>query len=166
MNNKVRKIIIILNFIFILVLTSFSALKEESYKKREGFYLKLAPVDPRSLMQGDYMILNYDIVDQAWEKINTLQEKENKFIKRGYIVVSLDENNVANFKDIAKEPYEDDSLLFISFKSDGYSLKINVDSFFFQEGNAHLYENAKYSKVVLIKNTLRLIDVVDELPKK
>ena len=166
MNNKTKKILIALNFIIVLILLFFSVMKEESYKKRESFYLRLSPVDPRSLMQGDYMVLNYEIVDEAWNKIYNLQEEENKIIKNGFIAVYLDKNNVAIFKDIVKEPINDSNLLFISFKSNGYNLKINADTFFFQEGNAHLYENAKYSKVVLIGNTLRLVDLVDKLPSK
>lgn len=166
MNKKTKQILILLNFILVLLLTSLSAFREESYKKREGFYLKLAPIDPRSLMQGDYMILNYEIVDEAWNKIYEMQEKENKAIKNGFIAVKLDKDNVAIFNDVVKEPNNDENLLYIAFKSNGYQLKINADTFFFQEGNAQLYENAKYSKVVLIKNTLRLVDLVNELPKK
>ncbi|MDO4690887.1 MAG: GDYXXLXY domain-containing protein [Fusobacterium sp.] len=166
MNKKIKQILIALNFVFVFLLTFLSVFKEESYKKREGFYLELAPVDPRSLMQGDYMILNYSIVNDAWDKIRVLQEEENKAIKRGYIAVSLDKNNVAIFKDVVKKPTDDKNLLFIEFKSNSYDIKINADSFFFQEGDAHLYENARYSKVVLIKNTLRLINLVDELPVK
>lgn len=62
----VKKILILLNILLMFSLTFMSAQKEESYKKREDyFYLRLSPVDPRSLMQGDYMILNYDITDKA-----------------------------------------------------------------------------------------------------
>lgn len=166
MNKRTKQILILLNFILVLLLTSLSALREESYKKREGFYLKLAPVDPRSLMQGDYMILNYEIVDEAWNRIYEIQEKENKAVKNGFIAVKLDKDNVAVFKDVVRKPNNDKDLLYIAFKSNGYQLKINADSFFFQEGNAHLYQNAKYSKVVLINNTLRLVDLVDKLPQK
>ncbi len=48
--------------------------------------LELAPVDPRSLMQGDYMRLNYDISNN----INT-----DSISKRGFCVVKLKENGVA-----------------------------------------------------------------------
>lgn len=166
MNKKTKQILILLNFILVLLLTTLSAFKEESYKSREGFYLKLAPIDPRSLMQGDYMILNYEIVDEAWNKIYEIEDRENKTLKNGFIAVKLNKDNVAIFKDVVKQPDNNPDLLYIAFKSNGYQLKINADSFFFQEGNVHLYENARYSKVVLIKNTLRLVDLVDELPKK
>ena len=44
--------------------------KEKIIKKLDSyFYLELRPVDPRSLLQGDYMTLNYDILDQTTEFI-------------------------------------------------------------------------------------------------
>lgn len=159
MKTKIKTTLIIFNFILLFVLTSFSAFKEESYKKGEYFYLKLAPVDPRSLMQGDYMILNYEIVDKLWARLNETE----KNMKVGYIVAKIDENKVAQFIDVVDKPFNDRNLIFIKFKSNSYSIKINADSFLFQEGEAKTYENAKYSKVVIVNNVLRLIDLVEEI---
>ena len=70
MGNKMKKILIVVNIVLLFVITGFSAQKEESYKKLDSyFYLELRPVDPRSLLQGDYMTLNYDILDQTTEFI-------------------------------------------------------------------------------------------------
>ena len=66
MSNSIKKILLIINIVILFVVTGFSANKEESYKKLDSyFYLELTPVDPRSLLQGDYMTLNYDITDKA-----------------------------------------------------------------------------------------------------
>mgnify|MGYP000272680232 FL=1 len=66
MSNSIKKILLIINIVILFVVTGFSANKEESYKKLDSyFYLELAPVDPRSLLQGDYMTLNYDITDKV-----------------------------------------------------------------------------------------------------
>lgn len=163
MKNKTKTILILFNFILLFALTSFSAFKEENYKKGEYFYLKLAPVDPRSLMQGDYMILNYEIVDKAWEKIHQIQEESSKTIKKGYIAVKLDKNKVAEFVDVVDEPFDDKNLIFIKFKSNSYEIKINADTFFFQEGQAEHYQEMKYSKVVIIDNVLRLVELIEEV---
>ena len=70
MSNSVKKILLIINIIILFVITGFSAMKEENYKKLDSyFYLELAPVDPRSILQGDYMTLNYDIADKTTEFI-------------------------------------------------------------------------------------------------
>ncbi|MDY5306667.1 GDYXXLXY domain-containing protein, partial [Fusobacterium gastrosuis] len=111
MKTKMKTTLIIFNFILLLVLTSFSAFKEESYKKGDYFYLKLAPVDPRSLIQGDYMILNYEIVDELWARLNNTKNN----MKVGYIVAKIDENKVAHFIDVVDKPFNDKNLIFIKF---------------------------------------------------
>ena len=87
--------------------------------------LKIAPVDPRSLMQGDYMVLNYAILSEfqqsqflpesnesletsesidAGESNETIETTETTGIdesspseKKAYILVHLDKNHVATF---------------------------------------------------------------------
>ena len=169
MSNNIKKILLIINIVILFVVTGFSANKEEGYKKSNSyFYLELAPVDPRSLLQGDYMTLNYDITDKAQEiifnGIYDSKDENNKFLdmRKGYIVVSLDENNVAKFVKLSKEKTDEKDLLFIAFKSDGFNVNINANSYLFQEGTGDKYENARYSKVVLIGNNLRLIDLRDK----
>lgn len=39
--------------------------KESSLAQGRTVFLELAPVDPRSLMQGDYMVLRYALADQV-----------------------------------------------------------------------------------------------------
>jgi len=169
MSNNIKKILLIINIVILFVVTGFSANKEEGYKKSNSyFYLELAPVDPRSLLQGDYMTLNYDITDKAQEiifnGIYDSKDENNKFLdmRKGYIVVSLDENKVAKFVKLSKEKTDEKDLLFIAFKSDGFNVNINANSYLFQEGTGDKYENARYSKVVLIGNNLRLIDLRDK----
>ena len=169
MSNNIKKILLIINIVILFVVTGFSANKEEGYKKSDSyFYLELAPVDPRSLLQGDYMTLNYDITDKAQEiifnGIYDSKDENNKFLdmRKGYIVVSLDENKVAKFVKLSKEKTDEKDLLFIAFKSDGFNVNINANSYLFQEGTGDKYENARYSKVVLIGNNLRLIDLRDK----
>ncbi|EFE87164.1 hypothetical protein FUSPEROL_00927 [Fusobacterium periodonticum ATCC 33693] len=180
MSNKMKKILIVVNIVLLFVITGFSAQKEESYKKLDSyFYLELRPVDPRSLLQGDYMTLNYDILDQTTEFIYNNRtyiydgENENEVdeirelrkladAKRAYIAVRLDENKVAKFVKLTKEKTDEKDLFFIAYKSDGYNVDINVNSYLFQEGTGDKYENARYAKVVLVGNKLRLIDLRDK----
>ena len=121
MSNKMKKILIVVNIVLLFVITGFSAQKEESYKKLDSyFYLELRPVDPRSLLQGDYMTLNYDILDQTTEfiyqnksydyyeeerKEETKEQKEKRELaeaKKAYIAIRLDGNKVAKFVKLTK----------------------------------------------------------------
>jgi len=180
MSNSVKKILLIINIVILFVLTGFSANKEESYKKLDSyFYLELAPVDPRSLLQGDYMTLNYDITDKVrdfiynnrtymYDEENENESEEKKELrklansKKAYIAVHLDKNKVAKFVKITKEITDEKDLLFIAYKTNGFDVNINANSYLFQEGTGDKYENARYSKVVLIGNNLRLIDLRDK----
>ena len=57
---KYSRILIIANLILLLGYFNWSVYqKEQTLKDGQLVLLQLAPVDPRSLMQGDYMRLNY-----------------------------------------------------------------------------------------------------------
>ena len=79
---KYKLYIIIVNLILLLVYFNYSIVKKEALlKEGELVLLELVPVDPRSLMQGDYMRLRYKISeDFNYESLP----------KRGYCVVVLD----------------------------------------------------------------------------
>lgn len=98
--------------------------------------LELAPVDPRSLMQGDYMILNYAI--SRGLSSDTIQ-------KRGYVVVTLDENGVAVRQRLqaGTSPLAEGELL-LNYTGDRWQIKVGAESFFFEEGSAETFEAAKY----------------------
>jgi uncharacterized membrane-anchored protein len=53
--------------------------------------LRLAPRDPRSLMQGDYMALRYALAGEVGRAANTVK------ISDGHAVVDLDDRQVARF---------------------------------------------------------------------
>ena len=61
-----RKKIAIGSLLIILALVNWSiAEKEKHLAEGKVVYLKLAPVDPRSLMQGDYMALRFRLAPQT-----------------------------------------------------------------------------------------------------
>ncbi|WP_375603982.1 GDYXXLXY domain-containing protein [Wolbachia endosymbiont of Anurida maritima] len=85
------KVMIVLSVI-VLVAMNYGIYEKEQIKKHgETLLLELAPADPRSLMQGDYMQLRYAIERNTPVQELALQQK------RGYMVISPDENNVAQF---------------------------------------------------------------------
>ncbi len=102
---KYKWIIILINLIILLGLFNNSILqKEELLTDGQLVLLELAPVDPRSLMQGDYMRLRYAISDN----INS-----DSISKRGFCVVKLEENGIAKKVRIQenKTPINDNEFL-------------------------------------------------------
>ena len=154
---KYKWVIILINLIILLGLFNNSILqKEELLTDGQLVLLELAPVDPRSLMQGDYMRLRYAISDN----INS-----DSISKRGFCVVKLEENGIAKKVRIQenKTPINDNEFL-IEYTSKKWSnINIGAESYFFQEGEAEKYENAKYGgiKVDNQGNSL-LIGLYDE----
>ncbi len=133
------KIMIILGFV-ILVLLNYSIYEKEQIKNYgQTLMLELAPVDPRSLMQGDYMLLRYAI------ESGIPSEKMIAAKKRGYMVILPDENNVAKFVRF----YDDTEKLntgemLLRFHKRYNNIEIEPRSFLFQEGHAKYYEGARY----------------------
>ena len=91
------KIMIALSVLVLAALNYGIYEKEQIKEHGQTLLLELAPVDPRSLMQGDYMRLRYAI------ERNTPTKELASYQKRGYIVILPDENNVAKFVRFHKE---------------------------------------------------------------
>ncbi|MCH2046546.1 MAG: GDYXXLXY domain-containing protein, partial [Saprospiraceae bacterium] len=84
----------------------------------------------------DYMDLRYEITRAIYA---------DSLSSRGYCVVQLDENRVANlvrFQD-HKTPLNGGELL-IKYFSPDWDVRIGAESYFFQEGYAKDFERAEY----------------------
>lgn len=143
---KYKWILILLNLMLLLVYFNHSVVKkEELLKDGQLVLLELAPVDPRSLMQGDYMTLRYKISENI--------HSEN-IPKRGYCVVFLDSSGIAHKIRFQKDliPLNEGEYLIEYTSPDSWNVNIGAESFFFQEGKAEHYEKAKFGGVKIDKN--------------
>ena len=158
---KYKWLIIALNLILLLFYFNYSVIKkEELLKNGQLVLLKLDPVDPRSLMQGDYMALRY--------KISDISDNYN-LDKQGYCVVLIDSCGIAEKVRFQKDivPLNKDEILIKYNISDRRNVYIGAESFFFQEGDAEKYEQAKYGGIKIDKNgNSLLIGLYDEQRKK
>ncbi len=153
---KNKWIIIFVNLILVLSLFNKSVIeKEQILADGKLVLLKLAPVDPRSLMQGDYMSLNYEMSDNSFD---------DSIPKRGYCILTLDENGVGSLIRLqdALEPINDSEYGIVYTKSD-WSINIGAESYFFEEGQAEKYEAAIYGGMKIDrKGNNILIGLYDE----
>ena len=69
--------------------------KESLIKSSEEIFLELAPVDPRSLMQGDYMALEYKIANEMRRKLRD----QGGVSQNSIAVVSLNNKRIALTRD-------------------------------------------------------------------
>jgi len=143
-------------FLYLVNTNIFEA--EDRIENGTPVYLELAPVDPRSLIQGDYMRLEYALEQDAMGAIIAYTDD------RGQLVTRLDENNVAQFvREYDGGELAEDELLINYRVLGGDDIRVGVDSFFFQEGLADEYEDAEYADVrVTPGGGVMLIDLVGE----
>jgi uncharacterized membrane-anchored protein len=110
--------------------------REKLLAEGQVVLLELAPVDPRSLMQGDYMALRYAIASQAMRPDGA----------DGRIVATLDQHGVARFKRFADAAPAAAGEVLLRYRMRGGAVKFATNAFFFQEGTAARYERARYGE--------------------
>lgn len=145
--NNILKWTISLSFILLLVVFFKQvAKKEHTLENGQLVFFELAPVDPRSLIQGDYMILNYAFTSEL-PYINSRQE--NQIPKNGYLVFQIDSLGVASKLRISPSLEKADSLdVYLKYHSNARNnFNLGIENFFFQEDHSSNYDKAKYAGV-------------------
>lgn len=102
--------------------------------------LKLSPIDPRSLMQGDYMRLNFEAADQAFP----FQSRRSR--ADGHVVVALDGRGVGHFRRLADGRPLAPGEVALRYRIRGGRPRFATDSYFFEEGQASAYAEAAYGE--------------------
>lgn len=115
--------------------------KEQIRSRGREVLLELAPVDPRSLIQGDYMMLRY--------AESTFPSREQLPVSKGTLILALDADRVGTFvrlEDGSPLAANEVRLKFRTIRERG-AFGIGAESYFFQEGHAGVYERARYGIV-------------------
>lgn len=168
MRNKIA----IISALIVLLLVNWSIAGKESHLKNgKVVYLQLAPVDPRSLMQGDYMALRFALANDVYRALPKLEKslswRRNIDAGDGRVVVTLDKNSVASFNRLENDlPLESNEVL-MRYRVRSGKLKFATNAFFFEEGTAKDYQVARYGQFrVDNKGELLLTSMYDKDLKK
>jgi uncharacterized membrane-anchored protein len=130
MKARWTRIVIAAATLVVLVAVNGSIVAKERIKTRgERIYLALAPVDPRSLMQGDYMALRFAVADQ-------IPAEES-----GTWTLLVDERGIA-----ASAPERDAAGLRIRYRVRNGRVWLGTNAYFFEEGTAERYANAAFGE--------------------
>ena len=135
--------------IVVLALVNWSiAGKERHLAQGKLVYLELAPVDPRSLMQGDYMALRFAVANDVQNALSTSSRPEGQDAKTadGYVVVGVDDRGVGSFKRLHTDQPLAAGEMRLRFRVRNGDVKFATNAFFFQEGHAQIYESARYGQ--------------------
>ncbi|MDY7544980.1 GDYXXLXY domain-containing protein [Glaciimonas sp. CA11.2] len=116
--------------------------KEEVLKYGRSVSLAMAPVDPRSLMQGDYMALD-------WQLSRDIMASSLSLPITGKAVISVpDESGQIPAKfvriDNGKPLAANEAL--IEYRLRNGRVRVVSDAYFFQEGQGAAFANARYGQ--------------------
>jgi uncharacterized membrane-anchored protein len=135
-----RNLVLLISLVVILMVVNYSIWQREKLSSTgRPILLELAPVDPRSLMQGDYMALRFKITSEAFPH-DTL-----KGMKDGSMVLGVDSRNVATFRRFANSPAAADEVL-LRYRIRNGQPKFASNAFFFQERQGDAYSDAKFGE--------------------
>jgi uncharacterized membrane-anchored protein len=117
------------------------ARKEKLLADGRVVLLQLAPVDPRSLMQGDYMALDFAVAREI------RSASKERAVADGRVAVKPDEQGVGRFVRLlaAGETPAAGEVALVYRIRDG-RVKFATNAWFFQEGQAAVYERARYGE--------------------
>lgn len=151
-----NKLIFGVTGLIILGLINFSIWQKQSHLDNgKVVRLELAPVDPRSIMQGDYMVLNFAL---SWDIRNAITGKNEQpgtslswspelfESTQGWVKVVLDDNLVARFDRLEDKPNVDDDHIVLHYRMRNGVIKFATNAFFFAEGEEPVYRNARFGE--------------------
>jgi uncharacterized membrane-anchored protein len=141
-----RNTVIFGGLAFVLLLpTALIVQKEALLATGKPVLLELAPRDPRSLVQGDYMVLDYAVSRAPW--------RNSDLPRDGHLVLRLDEHGVGEFVRVHEPstPVAPDEFL-LRYRVRNSRVRLGAEAFFFQEGHAERYGAARYGELRVASN--------------
>ncbi|SDL95961.1 Uncharacterized membrane-anchored protein [Franzmannia pantelleriensis] len=149
LSTKGSRVVVVAATLLVLALVNWAIwAKERHLAEGEVVYLALAPVDPRSLMQGDYMALHFELANRIREARGAQRSQGGEpLAANGHVVVQLDAQRVADFQrlDAGEQALEDDEMR-LRYRVRNGRVRFATDAFFFQEGHAERFELARYGQ--------------------
>ena len=136
-----RRAVVLLAGLALLAFVNFGIYQRERLlTDGQVVLLKLSPVDPRSLMQGDYMRLNFEAADQAfpWQRRSSLAD--------GRIVVALDPQRVGHFRRFADARPLAPNEIALRYRIREGQPNFATNAYFFEEGQAQAFAAAAYGE--------------------
>ena len=116
--------------------------KEATIRTGRTVFLSLGPVDPRSLIEGDYMALRF-----AGPRGLNPPEPPSSAVSSMLAVATVDGRRVATIQSYTKlPPHLADNEILIELIAKNGQWTIGTDAWFFKEGTAAKYQNARFGE--------------------
>ncbi len=145
MSARVEKALIIASVALVLLVTNFLIFsKERIIRTGKTIYLELAPVDPRALMQGDYMALRFSLagaIAASQSDAHVHRRKNGQFAQAPIVI---DARGIATLANPTLSVPDS-----IRFRWRDGAVWLGTNAFFFEEGSAQRFEIARYGQFKL-----------------
>jgi uncharacterized membrane-anchored protein len=115
--------------------------KEKIVRDGTMVLLRLAPRDPRSLLQGDYMALRYSLAAEVMREAGQLDTND------GVAVIELGKLDEASFVGLYDGQQLEAGQILLRYRQRGESVRLASDAYFFQEGTAEEYNGARFGEI-------------------
>lgn len=151
-----RRVFILAGLLLALTAINFSVARyERILAGGEVVLLELAPVDPRSLMQGDYMRLNFAVAADIVAARRVLPEAAEP---AKFAVLALDDSGRGRLLRLqhAAAPLSAGEVA-VRYRFRANSIIIGSDAWFFAEGQAAHFAEARYGELRVAKDGTALL---------
>jgi len=144
----VSRALIVVGALLVLGALNLAIVAKERIKRSgELVYLALAPVDPRSLIQGDYMALRFALTRDL-ERRDEASQRRAREGEIAFAGVALDAQRVAHLAgDAAPAP------LRLRYRIRNGQVWLGTNAFFFEEGTAERFSQARYGEFRVDRDT-------------
>ena len=157
MSAIVTRALIALGALLVLGGVNYSIWHKERIKRDgEIIFIDLTPVDPRSLMQGDYMTLNFRLAQEIERSLPAVTSLDNaprqpsttanERPRNGEVrtaSITLDGKRIAS---LAAAGAGAGNTLTIAYRMRNDRVWLGTNAFFFEEGRAEQYAKARYGE--------------------
>ena len=145
--DRARNIVLAVTVIAVLSMINVEIVSKERIV-REGTtaLLRIAPRDPRSLLQGDYMALRYSMAGAV------ASEAVRSGIDDGIAVVELGELDEAKFVALYTGQQLQDRQHLLRYRKRGDTVRIASDAYFFEAGTDREYSRARFGEIRIASN--------------
>ncbi len=143
------RILLVAGALLVLGAVNYSIAGKERIKRNgEVIFLDLAPVDPRSLMQGDYMTLRFRLATDIQSSLprNAAGDKPREGEQR-LADINLDSRRVASLARMGTPTHK------VRYRIRQDAVWIGTNAFFFEEGSDQRYARARFGEFRLDKDT-------------
>ena len=134
---------IIAAWLFTLVCVAYGVVgKERLIASGDVVYLRLAPVDPRSMMQGDYMALDFALAGDV------ARDRGYDASREQLVVIRVDDKKEGHFARLyTDQPLAaNERLLRVQNVRSGNGVQISTNAWFFQEGQGERFQAARFGE--------------------